>query len=204
MIKEKNYDTVFHSQEHFRSVLDSMARPGKLNPITDIEIHPVEGLRKSTASVAFALINRDVSFQILGFTGEVVDYIKANRNTDLAPTEQADFIITLGYPEPESVEQSKEGILTYPETSASFICQIPEVNDEPMEGSLKVTLKGPGIPEEKTLFFKDADPRFFEALSLKNEEFPLGVDVIFTTFSAKQPGVEQVLCIPRSTQIKIG
>lgn len=204
MIKEKYYDQVFHSQSHFRSVLDSMARPGKLNPVELIDINPVEGLRKSTACIAFALINRDVSFQVLGFTGNVIDYIKANRNTELAPTEEADFIITDGYPLPETVEAAKEGILTYPETSASILAQIPGVSDTEINDSLKITLSGPGIATEKVVYFCGGKPEFFEALSFKNSEFPLGVDMIFTTYTAGNPVDEKILCIPRSSRIKIG
>lgn len=203
MIKEKNYDPVFHAQSHFRSVLDSMARPGKLNPVESIDLEPVGGLRKSTASIAFALINRDVSFQVLGFPGEVIDYVKANRSAELEPTELADFIICNGFPTVDTVEAAKEGILTYPETSASIIAQIPEVSDEPFEGALKVILSGPGNAEEKVVYMKDGQADFFRALSEKNSEFPLGIDMIFTTASVLSPSLEQVLCIPRSSMIRV-
>lgn len=203
MIKEKHYDPVFHSQSHFRSILDSMARPGKLNPIERVDIYPIADFRKSTASVVFALVNRDVSFQVLGFSGDVIDYIKANRNSELVSTEQADFIVHHGFPNPATVEAAKEGILTYPETSATIIAQISEVAEHPFEGALKVVLSGPGNAEDKAVYFKDANPDFFEALSAKNSEFPLGIDIIFTTAAIDAPEIEQVLCIPRSSKIRV-
>jgi alpha-D-ribose 1-methylphosphonate 5-triphosphate synthase subunit PhnH len=201
MIKEKNYDAVFHAQSHFRSVLDSMARPGKLNPLEAIDIRPVEGMRVATASVVFALVNRDVTFQVVGFGPEAIEYIKANRHTDVADASEAAFLVCDGFPSENIVENANEGILTYPETSASLIIQTSVVYSEPVDGTLGVVLSGPGVPDSKTVFFKDAPKAFFEALSIKNSEFPLGIDVIILTDSPDFPKQECALCIPRTSKI---
>ena len=56
MQTELNYDTVFDAQEHFRVLLDSMSRPGKINVLPAMDILPPDGLQHAAALTGFALL----------------------------------------------------------------------------------------------------------------------------------------------------
>jgi alpha-D-ribose 1-methylphosphonate 5-triphosphate synthase subunit PhnH len=203
MIKEKHYDPVFHSQAIFRSALDAIARPGNLSSLDTLPIDPPAGLTRGLASLAFTLINRDVSYCLVGFNPETEAYLNANTSSRTQALHQADFLLCDGYPSAEVVQCAKTGILTYPETSSSIYAQVSGIHAEPTPDALAVRFEGPGIPESVTRWFTQAPRSFFEALASVNSEFPLGIDVLLVHANPCDPGTFRVLGIPRTARITI-
>lgn len=66
MIRETVYDEIFDAQRHFRTVLDSMSRPGKINRFAPLALTTPEGLTRAAAYVGFALLNADVAAHAVG------------------------------------------------------------------------------------------------------------------------------------------
>ncbi len=200
MIREVAYDEVFDAQLHFRSVLDSMARPGKINKLKDVDLSPPEGIIRSTMAVCMSLLNRDTSFYLAKGNAEAEDYIRINTGSLPSSLEKADFLVVDGDESAEIVQLAKEGILTYPEQSATFVIQVEGLSNDEVPDSLGIEISGPGVKDVSKLFVAGLEASWIEALNEKNFEFPLGVDVIFT--SDGLDGEAFVACLPRSSNLK--
>src|SRR5271155_3012849 len=97
MRREVIYDEVFDAQQQFRLLLDSMARPGKINIMPDMDILPPAGLNKASAMIAFALLNTDVSFYAEGEGSDAIEsYIALNTTAAQVSVGEADFIFING------------------------------------------------------------------------------------------------------------
>lgn len=201
LVREVEYDEVYGAQAHFRSLIDSMARPGKINGFTATEIRPVGGMSVPTALVAFALLNRDASYYCAYDSNELEAYLRVNTGSSPEELSEADFILVQGSDSPDLVELSKEGILTYPETGASFIIEVAGVYEHEEADTLQLRLSGPGVAGSRDIWVAGWQAAWVEALMDKNAEFPLGVDTILTFES--RDGAAQVCCLPRSTKVEI-
>lgn len=202
LTREIEYDEVFDAQDHFRSLLDGMARPGKLVELKEVSLQPPRGLSLASASVCLALLNRDASYALARASDEVDGYLRLNCGSPSVAIEEADFILCDGSDDAEElVERGKEGVLTYPEGGATFVIAVGQVSHEPLPESLGLKLHGPGVDGERCLWARGLNSSWAQSLSEKNAEFPLGVDTMLTfTDSA---GKAWVCCLPRSTRFAI-
>jgi alpha-D-ribose 1-methylphosphonate 5-triphosphate synthase subunit PhnH len=198
MRREINYDEVFDAQEQFRLLLDSMARPGKINVLPDMDILPPAGLNKGSALIAFALLNTDVSFYASGENNEEVSsYIALNTTAQPISVGDADFIFINGLHDAWILSEAKTGNLSYPEESATFIIDVETISNQPIDDAVLLKLKGPGIKTEEKIYLKGISPEIIEAVKEQNLEFPLGIDLMLTDQQNK------LICIPRSNQFAI-
>jgi alpha-D-ribose 1-methylphosphonate 5-triphosphate synthase subunit PhnH len=198
MRREINYDEVFDAQQQFRLLLDSMAHPGRINLLPDMDIDPPSGLNKGSALIAFALLNTDVSFHASGANcEEISSYIAANTTSESVSVNDADFIFINGLHHEGILFEAKTGNLAYPEESATFVIDVEAISQQPDDNSLSLILKGPGIKTEERLFIKGIHTELLAAVKEQNTEFPLGVDLMITDRQ------NRVICIPRSNQFII-
>ncbi|HET6253948.1 MAG TPA: phosphonate C-P lyase system protein PhnH [Puia sp.] len=196
MQREILYDDVYDAQGHYRLLLDSMARPGKINVLPEMELTAPKGIHAAGALVGFALMNADVTYYVEGPTAfEVGRYLLVNTSARPVGREEADYVFLDGSAPAELLQELKVGSLPYPEDGATVVAAVDGLASEG-EG-LVLLLKGPGVAGEKKLCVIGLDRTFFEALATINGEFPLGIDVILTD------GERRVACIPRSTKIGI-
>lgn len=201
LVREPLYDEVHHSQSHFRELLDSMARPGKVNTLEELNVSPPAGVLKSTAYVCLALLNRDVSYYHSNGSNAIEEYLRINTGCTYAELEEADFIVAKGSDMPEMVEFAKEGILTYPETGASLILEVDHVSEEEISPAIKLGLSGPGVDGKRIIWVAGWQCSWVQSLNEKNCEYPLGVDTILSFETPR--GEARICCIPRSTKIEI-
>jgi alpha-D-ribose 1-methylphosphonate 5-triphosphate synthase subunit PhnH len=193
MVKEILYDDVFDAQEHYRLLLDCMARPGKINVMPEMELTAPAGIHPAGALVGFALLNSDASFYVEGAAAfEVGRYLLVNTSARPVGLGEADFAFLGCTAAPELLLQLKVGTLPYPEEGATVVAAVDRLGGE----GLVLSLTGPGVLGERKLCVSGLDRAFFETLATINSEFPLGVDVILTD------GERRVACIPRSTKIR--
>ena len=199
MIREVGYDEVFDAQKHFRSLLDSMARPGKINRLDDVALEPPPGLNHASVLVAFALLDADSTFQVVKMSPGEAAYISANTNARHCETEDANFIFAQGTEPAEFLDSAFCGTLLYPDTAATIVLQIAEASTEPLPGGLKLALQGPGIDGKCVLFTKGLSADVLLALQARNVEFPLGLDTILTF--TDRSGAGAVVGLPRTTRV---
>lgn len=194
MIRETTYDEVFDAQQHFRLIMDSMARPGKLNVLNGVAIDPPTSLNRASALIGLALLNADVTYYAAGNPDAVASYFVTNVASQLAGAEKADFLFLPGQSASDALEQAKIGTLSYPETNAFVVIDVAAISDEPQLDSIALTLRGPGVNGERRVFVQGLNPDLLLTIRERNAEYPLGLDTILTDAN------DQILCIPRSNQ----
>ncbi|WP_194287309.1 phosphonate C-P lyase system protein PhnH [Gracilibacillus oryzae] len=189
-------DTVHDMQQVYRTLLQSMARPGSvasLQPITS-KMDDAKGCYKTTWLIAMTLLDAEVTFHILGDPqGEVTSKISAYTFAQFTSIEKADYIFVLeDTSETEIIHdlsQCKIGDLRDPQLSATWIIE-NKLNQNPDQWSLT----GPGIKGETKLPLLLTE-EFLQARKGRTNEHPLGIDLIFTTKNA------EIVCLPRTTSI---
>lgn len=194
MQREIQYDEIFDAQAHYRLLLDSMARPGKINVMPRLELTTPQGIHATGALVGFALLNSDVSFYVDGPMAEDVSlYLLVNTSARPAEAEAADYVYLNGTAAAEILYRLKTGTLPYPESSATVIAAVEELGGET---GLVLTLSGPGVDGERQLSVAGIDTALLEALVTINAEFPLGIDLVLTDPAGR------IACIPRSSRVR--
>jgi alpha-D-ribose 1-methylphosphonate 5-triphosphate synthase subunit PhnH len=207
MQRETVYDPVFDSQEHYRLLLDAMARPGTINVLPRIPLTPPAGLPAAAALVGFALLNSDITFYAEGKDAATLTrYLAVNTSARAVSKGEADFIFAGGGSPATLIAGIKTGTLSYPEEGATLVAAVDAMAGEaqglgPREGlpagmpALALTLKGPGVAGSKTFFVAGLNVALLEALVECNSEFPLGIDLILAD------PADRIACIPRSTKV---
>jgi alpha-D-ribose 1-methylphosphonate 5-triphosphate synthase subunit PhnH len=203
MQREIQYHEIFDAQEHYRLLLDSMARPGKINVLPRLELTTPQGIHATGALVGFALLNSDVSFYVDGPSAEDVSlYLLVNTSARPAEAEEADYVYLDGTAAAEILYRLKTGTLPYPENSATVIAAVGAMGGEGEAGEaagetgLVLTLSGPGVDGERRLSVTGLDVALLEALVTINAEFPLGIDLVLTDPTGR------IACIPRSSRVR--
>jgi alpha-D-ribose 1-methylphosphonate 5-triphosphate synthase subunit PhnH len=203
MQREIQYDEVFDAQAHYRLLLDSMARPGKINVMPRMELTTPRGIHAAGALVGFALLNSDVTYYVDGPAAEDVSlYLLVNTSARPAEVEEADYAYVDGTAAAELLYRLKTGTLPYPENSATVIAAVDELGGEGAAGAMSgsgglvLTLSGPGVDGERRLSVAGIDAALLEALVTINAEFPLGIDLVLTDPTGR------IACIPRSSRVR--
>lgn len=195
MHRETAYDEVFDAQRHFRTVLDAMSRPGRVNRLTGPVLSPPAPFLPASAAVAFALLNADVTFHLTGFTDAAAAYLTAHTHSRPAPAAQADFLFLSGNAPLDAVHEARLGLPAYPEGGATVIVQIEQVGRSSSVGGLQLTLEGPGIESREIVYVAGLRSELPALLQERNREFPLGLDAIFVTPH------DSLFCLPRTTRV---
>lgn len=195
MQTELHYDTVFDAQQHFRLLLDSMARPGKINTFPSSDILPPAGLNQGAALTGFALLNADTNYHIIGENrADIATYLLVNTAAQQVVIDMADYIFLPENHDGVGLDDARTGTPVYPEDSATLIAAAELVSAEATAGALSITLKGPGVNGEAIAYIKGISPELLDYIKEQNSEYPLGIDLIITDRE------NNLLCIPRSNR----
>jgi alpha-D-ribose 1-methylphosphonate 5-triphosphate synthase subunit PhnH len=150
MQRELQYDIVFDAQEHFRLLLDAMARPGEIRVLPIEDLTPPDGIHAAAALVGFALLNADVSFYATGLHWDAITrYLTVHTSAAPEIPEKADFWFMSGADHPENANadidgfagggssaayytgllaRAKRGSLSYPEDSATLVVSVAQLS----------------------------------------------------------------------------
>ncbi len=191
------YDEVFDAQLHYRMLLDSMARPGKINVLHDVDVQQIPaGINKTSLLIALALLNTDASFYVEEKTdNEIAKYIALHSSAPMVSVQNADFVFVSGLQYTGLIPSLKRGTLSYPEDSATIIIDVDSISSLASAQSLQLTLKGPGVKDTQTIYLTGLNPAILDDVKEQNMEFPLGIDLILTD------NKNCIVCIPRSNEI---
>ena len=196
MQREIQYDEVFDAQKHYRILLDSMARPGKINLLSLPGLTPPAGMHGAGVLTGFALLNADVGFAAFGPERDsITDYLILNTSGRPVGHALADFLFLPGEKEWSEIKELKVGTLSYPEDSATLVIAVKEISPLPIAEALSITLKGPGVEGEKKIYVRGLHHSIPETLQFLNLEFPLGLDAILTDEE------DRIVCIPRTSKM---
>lgn len=196
MNRETQYDETLHSQADFRVLLDGMARPGKISRFESRQLQAPPELNQSSATVALALLNSEVTHHCAGFTTKASHYIRLSTGSAAVAASEADFLFLAHGDLPETLAAAKTGLPTYPEFGATAVVQLSRLSAEPFPAATALHLKGPGVDGLATLFVAGLHQVMLGTLKELNHEFPLGVDMILTSEDGS------VVSLPRSLHIE--
>lgn len=183
-------DLARDSSRAFRTMLDVMAQPGRILPLTPGFEAPAP-LFATTAAICLTLCDYDTPLWLDESLKEtaVLDYLRfhtgARIENDMA---QASFLLCTPATAADALVRSNIGNAEYPDASATLVIQVSDFDGD------RLTLKGPGIKETRTFTTAGLDTRFWSLMDENHQLFPLGRDVFFVS-------PWEVAALPRSTQI---
>ena len=191
---EASFDKVFDTQCIYRLTLDSMARPGKLNSLPILQVNPPSALSRSAAAVTLTLLDSETGFCMLPSEQTMIDYLVLNTGAVPSPLTVAEFIVVLGGEKWPELSNVCCGTLISPEKGATLIIMVDRLATD--GNGIKLTLQGPGIKGEAVLCISGLNQETLEAIANLNQEYPLGVDVIYVDDAGN------IACIPRSSSLR--
>ena len=185
-------------QSVYRKVLNAMAKPGVIENLqkeadkVDIDIN----CYKSTFLIMMMLLDREVSFNVVSeMSIDVSSLISQITYAKVKPLEEADYIFVLDDFCDEDldivIKKAKIGDLVDPNNSATIIAEC--LDNDNNEANI-LNFKGPGIKNLNEVKIS-GETKWIKERSLKNEEYPLGIDLIYVDEK------NNVICIPRTTSI---
>ncbi len=191
---EACFDKVFDTQRIYRLVLDSMARPGKLNSLPVLSINPPSRLNQFAAEVLLTLLDSETGLCLLPDDQAMIDYLIVNTGAVSCPLPAADFIVVMGTAARPELSDVCRGTLLSPEQGATLIIMVDSLAAAGKR--IKVTLQGPGIKGESALHISGLHSDILETITGLNQEYPLGVDVVYVDHAGT------IACVPRSSSLR--
>lgn len=195
MTRETIYNDVYDAQRHFRVLLDTMARPGRINILPAVEVTPPASLSRGAAWIALSLLNSDVHFHVAEAHEDASAYLQANTGSRPAPAAEADFLFLHGTACAAALREARLGIPAYPEGGATAVVMVAALGRSSAQGGLALTLTGPGIEHQEQVCITGLSAELLEIRQERNGEFPLGLDFMFVTADG------HVACLPRTTRV---
>ena len=174
-------DPAIQSAHAFRSVMEAMARPGKIHDITGAE--PPAPLSKAAGAVLLTLCDTDTPVYLAGKAdcGAVRAWLAFHTGAPLMGPSHAMFAVG-EWDALVPLSAYPVGTSEYPDRSTTLIVE----QDELTTGEM---LTGPGIKESASLNLPET-----AAFQVNRSMFPLGLDFIFTCG-------DQLAALPRSTEV---
>lgn len=202
-VEELAFDIVHHTQEIYRKVLDCMARPGKINGIQNslIGIEDLPQISKPLLGLAYTLLDREVNFRVITDGCHKIETYMTRKTYSL-PAYQNDvdylFIETTLTDEEiiHVMDEVKIGTLEDPHLSTTILMKVDSLSSSYLETGQRLTLKGPGIQTEKTIYISGLSAKWLLERKRINHEFPLGIDMILVDKNGS------VVAFPRTTIIE--
>ncbi|ALX50019.1 phosphonate C-P lyase system protein PhnH [Lentibacillus amyloliquefaciens] len=192
-------DYVHDLQNVYRQLLDSMARPGKINELLKEPERSNENLPcfDATLLTALTLLDGEVTFYIIsGQQAELADKFSSYTLAKQTEIDEADFIFAMQDAPIQAILEGldccKCGSLENPQHSATWLIESNTLTNDP-----SVTLTGPGIQHYETLQ-TEVPQTIWAKRNAISQEFPLGIDMIFIDDKAR------TACVPRSTIVDCG
>jgi alpha-D-ribose 1-methylphosphonate 5-triphosphate synthase subunit PhnH len=185
-------DKVLSAQSTFRSVMDAMARPGRVQRIVAGAGAPAAMMR-GTAAIALTLFDHDTPLWLdsrMAETPDVRKWLKFHTGAPvIADPSICSFALVGDSGELPGLDSFSFGTNEYPDRSTTLILQVESLTHGP-----SVELRGPGIEGSAVLQAAIRPPDLFERLAVNAALFPRGIDVVLVADDA-------MVAIPRTTRL---
>jgi alpha-D-ribose 1-methylphosphonate 5-triphosphate synthase subunit PhnH len=178
-------DPVMDAQACFRSVLDAMARPGKLHSVQSLSVP--KPLCNASGAVLLTLADHETPLWLDKEVASAREWITFHTGAPIEHAARAMFALSLSLPD---LTQFPLGSDEMPETSATLILQM-----QSLTSGRRFVLTGPGLREPADLHV-DGLPADFAAIWERNHAlFPRGIDLILCAGN-------HLTALPRSVRVK--
>jgi alpha-D-ribose 1-methylphosphonate 5-triphosphate synthase subunit PhnH len=199
--------TPVESHEVFRSMLDSLSRPGTISQLTALESVDVPRciiplLAIVDVETRFAVIVNTDSTQAISSSHDWSALIGSATGAPPASLAESSWVVALSEPTRDNMEDLPRGSALAPERGCGLVVACALMSEgfdhsDTTQDSTSIALTGPGVDGQKIITISGISNYFFETLCDLNGSFPAGVDV----WMVDQSG--QILALSRSTQISI-
>ncbi|PWR21430.1 phosphonate C-P lyase system protein PhnH [Zavarzinia aquatilis] len=179
-------DETLQAQAAFRLILDAMARPGRIQRLTQPALAP-QGLSPAAASVLAALADGDTPVHVPA-TPALRGFVAGRLGAPLAGEGEAAFAVVAAaglLP----LTRFAAGSDAMPDQSATVIVEVSALGSGPV-----LSLRGPGIREVEQLAVEGLPEGFAAAWAAQRALFPRGVDLVLCCG-------DRLAALPRSTRI---
>lgn len=186
-------DPALATQAVFRAVMDAMARPGTVKPLTPAAAAPAP-LTGTAAAIALCLLDYETPYWLdppLAQASDVTQWLKFHTGAPVTTEpSRARFAFVADPARLVGFEGFALGSIEYPDRATTLVLQV-----ERFDGEEAIELSGPGIAGTRR-FPASPLPRDFRARLVANRAlFPRGVDLILATSDA-------VAALPRSVRVE--
>ncbi len=207
---------ILYSAVTFRYLLDSLARPGKLNRLADSSFLGEPPLAPTSASgsekpvnlfalgAILTLLDREVSGgviaagQWLGPEAPALRWLGVRSGLRIVAPEEASFVLCCEGTSGGLLSRLSLGTLVEPENSATVLYTVERLatSGPPGPGDLRLRLSGPGIDSTQTVVVAGLMQDELKLIRATRQNYPLGLDVYLID--------EAGLCLglPRTTRIE--
>lgn len=188
---------VHDAQQVFRSVLEAMSRPGRVQTLPTAALQDLDtaGLGRGTTALLLALLDAETTLWIepsLRRQGSV-EHLRFHSGVRIV----------------DEAAQAAFALTDAPHTTASLWTTLPSGSDEvPQDGATLIVevdgfgagaaleLRGPGIQTTQALRVAGLDTAFWQARIALEPAFPRGIDLILCCG-------ERLVALPRSTRLRL-
>jgi len=185
-------EPVLAAQTTFRSVMDAMARPGRVRRLAGIAA-PAP-LSPTAAAIALTLLDYETPFWLdapLAAAAEVARFISFHTGAQLtADPANAAFAFVAAPAAAPPFATFAQGSLEYPDRSTTLVLQVTQLAE-----SDGMTLHGPGIAGVCRLSASPLPCDFIAQLVENRALFPRGIDILLVANDA-------VAGLPRSLHVE--
>jgi len=168
-------DPVGAAQATFRAVLTALSEPGRVLAL-ELALEPPPPLGPAAAAVALSLLDGDTPLWCDRTSRGALPSLRFHTGVPLVEApEQARFALIADAAQLPSLAAFEAGSDEYPDRSATVIVEVGALG----EGRALV-LRGPGIPDRRTLAVRGLPAGFAAEWHANHARFPRGIDVILT------------------------
>jgi alpha-D-ribose 1-methylphosphonate 5-triphosphate synthase subunit PhnH len=193
--------TQVQSHEVFRSMLDSLSRPGTISQLTALESVDVP----RCIIPLLAIVDVETRFAVIDNSSTAHNWSELIGSATGAPPAslaESSWVVAFSEPTRDNMEDLPRGSALAPERGCGLVVACALLSKgfdqgDATQESTSIALTGPGVDGQKIVTISGISNYFFESLCDLNGSFPAGVDV----WMVDQSG--QILALSRSTQISI-
>lgn len=170
-------DLIYDSQSTFRTLLNTLSRPGTINEIT-VELTPPLGLNTGCAAACLTLFDLETLIWLQPeLNEEVKNWLLFHTGSRFTKdTNKADFAVIWNLDNMPSLSQFKQGTPVYPEDSTTLLIQVESYQGTSLREQQILT--GAGINEQIIMPVSLPD-NFWQQWQQNHDSYPLGVDIYF-------------------------
>lgn len=183
-------DPVGAAQTTFRAVLTALSEPGRIMTL-DLALEPPPPLALAAGALVLSLLDGDTPLWCDPAARAALPSLRFHTGAPIVEApERARFALLADAAALPSLATFDAGTDEYPDRSATVILAVTALGSgEPL------VLRGPGIPERRTLAVDGLPPGFRAEWHANHARFPRGIDVILTCGN-------RLAGLPRSVQME--
>lgn len=188
-------EPVMQAQQGFKSLMDALANPGRIQPLA-FELAPPAPLTRELAAIALTMCDHDSPVWLdpsLVESDAVVAWLRFHTGAPIVTEpREAQFALIADLSAMPPLDRFALGTDEYPDRSTTLAVMVPS-----LEGGAPLKLRGPGIKDEAFVSPAGLGADFLAQWAENREQFPRGVDLLLLAEG-------QVLGLPRTTRVSMG